>query len=169
MRVFNAFRQAFDCYQIASDPGRDVGQIWKGRDHVDFLLGAGHAAGDERQGEGQRPKTITPYESHQAAPFHIDFGLFPFGKPMRVAAEERGPLEEELVGILSIPAIGAVVLQTQSLEFAGEPRQVRRPRAVVRSMAGRVERGCRQASEWIRDEQRRSEEHTSELQSLAYL
>src|SRR5437899_7920957 len=73
---------------------------------------------------------------------------------MRVAAEERGPLEEELAGILSIPAIGAVVLQTQSMEFAGEPRQVRRPRAVVRSMAGRVERGRRQASEWIRDEQR---------------
>src|SRR5438309_11338446 len=99
MRVFNALRQAFDCYEIASDSGRDIGQVRKGRDHVDFLLGMGHAAGEERQRESQRPKTTTPYDSHEAAPFHIGFGLFTFGKPMRVAAEERGPLEEELVGI----------------------------------------------------------------------
>src|SRR5439155_7944533 len=61
---------------------------------------------------------------------------------------------KELVGILSIPPIGAVELQAQSLELAGKPRHVCRPRAVVRSMAGRVERGRRLEREGIRDEQR---------------
>src|SRR5207249_11701913 len=63
MRVFDAFRQAFDCHQIASDPGRDVGQIRQRRDDVNLFFGM-RLTGEKYHPEDKSAKTTEPLGDH---------------------------------------------------------------------------------------------------------
>src|SRR5712692_9294577 len=128
MRVFNALCQAFDCHQIASDPGRDIRQVRKCRDDVNLILRRGRSGGQEGRNKNQPTEEIVQSLSHVSYSFRMIRGyepsLFALAETVTVTSQKHGPLEEELIGVLGVPAVRPVVLQPQPLKLAGEPREI---------------------------------------------